>query len=295
MPDNRSEVSSTPLRPSSPMSTPRWRQSLRDFLQRRSVQATIITLIVINAITLGLETVPAAMEAAGPLLVALDHAVLAVFVAEIVLRLVAWGGRFFRDPWSIFDFIVVGIALLPATGALSVLRTLRVLRVLRLISTVPRMRRVVSALLSAIPGMGAIIALMSLIFYVGAVVATKLFGSSFPEWFGTLGNSLYTLFQVMTLESWSMGIVRPILEVYPYAWLFFIPFILIATFTMLNLFIAVIVNAMQSEHAGAVAEAEQNAHDERASLLEEIRAVRSEIRLLRDQVQEHRQKEAPSP
>ncbi len=295
MPDNRSEVSGTPLRPSSPKSTPRWRQSLRDFLQRRSVQATIIALIVINAITLGLETFPAAMSAAGPLLVALDHAVLAVFVAEIVLRLLAWGGRFFRDPWSIFDFIVVGIALLPATGALSVLRTLRVLRVLRLISTVPRMRRVVSALLSAIPGMGAIIALMSLIFYVGAVVATKLFGSSFPEWFGTLGNSLYTLFQVMTLESWSMGIVRPILEVYPYAWLFFIPFILIATFTMLNLFIAVIVNAMQSEHAGAVAEAEQNAHDERASLLEEIRAVRSDIRLLRDQVQEHRQKEAPSP
>lgn len=295
MPDNRSEVSGTPLRPSSPQSTPRWRQSLRDFLQRRSVQATIIALIVINAITLGLETVPAAMAAAGPLLVALDHAVLAVFVAEIVLRLLAWGGRFFRDPWSIFDFIVVGIALLPATGALSVLRTLRVLRVLRLISTVPRMRRVVSALLSAIPGMGAIIALMSLIFYVGAVVATKLFGSSFPEWFGTLGDSLYTLFQVMTLESWSMGIVRPILEVYPYAWLFFIPFILIATFTMLNLFIAVIVNAMQSEHAGAVAEAEQNAHDERASLLEEIRAVRSEIRLLRDQVHEHRQNEAPSP
>jgi len=154
--------------------------------------------------------------------------------------------RFFRDPWSVFDFLVVAIALVPASGQLAVLRALRVLRVLRILTIVPSMRRVVGGLLAAIPGLASIGMVLALVFYVFAVITTNLFGGAFPDWFGTLGRSLYTLFQVMTLESWSMGISRPVMEVYPYAWIFFIPFILIATFTMLNLFIGVIVSAMQS-------------------------------------------------
>jgi voltage-gated sodium channel len=146
----------------------------------------------------------------------------------------------------VFDFVVVAIALVPASGPLSVLRALRVLRVLRVLTIVPSMRRVVGGLLAAIPGLASIAGVLALIFYVFAVITTNLFGDRFPEWFGSIGHSLYTLFQVMTLESWSMGIVRPVMEVYPYAWAFFIPFILIATFTMLNLFIGIIVNAMQS-------------------------------------------------
>jgi voltage-gated sodium channel len=210
-------------------------------------------------------------------LIALDRLILAVFVIELGLRIAAYGRRFFRDPWSLFDLFVVMIALMPQAGPLSVLRALRILRALRLISAVPRLRRVVAALLSAIPGMGAIILLMCLIFYVAAVIATKLFGSRFPEWFGTIGESLYSLFQIMTLESWSMGIVRPVLEVYPHAWAFFVPFILIATFTMLNLFIAVIVNAMQSQHNIEVEQAEAAAHEERAVMLDEIRALRRDL------------------
>jgi voltage-gated sodium channel len=224
------------------------------------------------------------MAAAGPVLIAIDRTILAVFVVEIALRIAAHGWRFFRDPWSIFDFIVVAIALVPATGQFSVLRALRILRVLRLISAVPRMRRVVTALLSAIPGLGAIIALLSLIFYVSAVMATKLFGASFPDWFGTIGESLYSLFQIMTLESWSMGIVRPVLEVYSLAWLFFVPFILITTFTTLNLFIAVIVNAMQAEHDREAEAAEAEAKGERGALLEELQAVRRELAELRAEV-----------
>lgn len=258
-----------------------WRGRLQAFVERRGVQNAILWLIVVNAVTLGLETSPTAMAAAGPALIALDRAILAVFVVEIGLRLAAYGWRFFRDPWSLFDFTVVAIALIPASGQFSVLRALRILRALRLISTVPRMRRVVTALLSAIPGLGAIIALLCLIFYVSAVIATKLFGASFPDWFGTIGESLYSLFQIMTLESWSMGIVRPVLEVYPLAWLFFVPFILITTFTTLNLFIAVIVNAMQAEHDRDVEAAEAEAKGERSALLEEVRAVRSELAELR--------------
>jgi voltage-gated sodium channel len=258
-----------------------WRFRARAFVERRAVQNLILWLIVVNAVTLGLETSPTAMAAAGPMLIAIDRTILAVFVVEIALRLAAHGWRFFRDPWSIFDFIVVAIALVPASGQFSVLRALRILRVLRLISAVPRMRRVVTALLSAIPGLGAIIALLSLIFYVSAVMATKLFGASFPDWFGTIGESLYSLFQIMTLESWSMGIVRPVLEVYSLAWLFFVPFILITTFTTLNLFIAVIVNAMQAEHDREAEAAEAEAKGERGALLEELQAVRRELAELR--------------
>jgi voltage-gated sodium channel len=261
-----------------------WRTWVRGFIERREVQSFIVALIIVNGITLGLETSSAVMAAAGPYLIALDRTILAIFVVEIVLRMAAYGWRFFRDPWSVFDFVVVGIALMPATGPLSVLRALRILRALRLISAVPRMRRVVQALLSAIPGMGAIILLMCLIFYVAAVIATKLFGDTFPQWFGSLGESLYSLFQIMTLESWSMGIVRPVLEVHPLAWVFFVPFILVATFTMLNLFIAVIVNAMQSQHNVEQERAEAEAHDERAAILAEIRTMREEVAALRRRV-----------
>jgi voltage-gated sodium channel len=215
-----------------------------------------------------------------------------VFVIEIIARLFVYRGRFFRDPWSIFDFVVVGIALLPATGQFSVLRALRVLRVLRILTIVPSMRRVVGALLGAIPGLISIGLVLLIIYYVFAVIATNLFAVAFPEWFGNLGRSFYTLFQIMTLESWSMGISRPVMEQFPHAWAFFISFILIATFTMLNLFIAIIVNAMQTfsedEHQETVhALAETREHIE-ADLHTEVRALRGEIAELKAWLQQGR-------
>ena len=245
-------------------------------------QRAIIVLIVANAVTLGLETSPEIMASAGPVLVTLDHAMLTVFVIELAIRIGAYGRSFFRDPWSLFDFVVVGLALAPSTENFSVLRALRVLRVLRLITAVPQMRRVVGGLLSALPGLGSVVAILALMFYVAAVMATQLFGNTFPDWFGTLPKSLYSLFQIMTLESWSMGIVRPVMEVYPYAWAFFVPFILIATFTMLNLFIAVVVNAMQSFH-DMEAEHAKASHAEHADLLAEIRALRAELQALKSE------------
>jgi voltage-gated sodium channel len=256
-------------------------------------QRVLIALIMVNAVTLGLETSPWVMDRIGPLLVLLDRTILSIFVVEIVLRLGAYGWRFFRDPWSLFDFVVVGIALVPASEAFSVLRALRILRVLRLISAVPRMRQVVRGLLGAIPGIGAIMALLLLVFYVCAVMATKLFATTFPEWFGHIGASMFSLFQIMTLESWSMGIVRPVMERFPLAWLFFVPFILVATFTILNLFIAVVVGAMQAEHdaeikadqdetRAAMRAAEEVAHTEREALRTEVNALRGEIIGLRE-------------
>lgn len=257
------------------------RANLAQFLRSRTWEQFIIALIVINAITLGLETSPEAMAAAGGLLKAIDRVILGFFVIEIALRLYAFGPRFFRDPWSLFDFAIVAVALMPSSGAFSVLRALRILRVLRLISVVPSLRKVVGGLITSLPGLASIFVLLMLVFYVFAVMATKLYGSAFPEWFGTIGASFYTLFQIMTLESWSMGIVRPVMEVYPWSWAFFVPFIACTAFTVLNLFIGVIVSAMQEEHE-STAEADRAAiHSETSLVLEEIRALRAEVAELR--------------
>jgi voltage-gated sodium channel len=261
------------------------RTRLGDWIESPAVQRAIVGLIVFNAVTLGLETSDNLMARWGNLLHAVDTLVLAVFVVELGIKLYARGLGFFRSAWNVFDFVVVGIALLPASGPLSVLRALRVLRVLRLLSLVPRLRFVVEALLGALPGIAAIGALMLLLYYVFAVMATGLFGDRFPEWFGTIGASMYTLFQVMTLESWSMGIVRPVMAEYPLAWVFFIPFILLATFTMLNLFIGIIVDTMQSmhgkEHAEEIDDIERVIHRDTGPLAEELRALRAELRTLR--------------
>ena len=259
-----------------------WRRALGARLARPAVERALIALIVLNAVILGLETYPPVMERHGDWLRALDAVILGVFVVEIALRVAAHGRRFFIDPWSLFDFAVVGIALVPATGELAVLRTLRVLRVLRMLTLLPSMRRVVGGLVGAIPGLGSVVLLMVLIFYVSAVMATGLFGTNFPEWFGNLGESAYTLFQVMTLESWSMGIARPVIAAHPYAWIFFVLFILITSFTMLNLFIAVIIDATQSE---AGVEASRHVDDQHVMTREEIGALRAEIRALRDAIE----------
>ena len=257
---------------------------LRGVVESRGFQYTITAIIVLNALTLGLETSPAVMGAVGPALLFLDAAFLWVFTIEIGLKLWLYRARFFRDGWNNFDFLIVAVAWLPAAGPLSVLRALRIMRVLRLISVVPQMRSVVSALFRALPGMGSIVAVLGLIFYVAAVMATKLFGDAFPEWFGSIGASMFSLFQVMTLESWSMGIVRPVMEVYPSAWAFFVPFIVITTFSVLNLFIALIVNSMQSlqaETKDSLRAEAVIAHDEREILLRHIESLTEEVRQLR--------------
>src|SRR3712207_5226674 len=176
----------------------------------------IMALIVANAITLGLETSPSVMSEIGPLLHALDRAFLAVFVVELAARMLVHRGAFFRDPWSLFDLAVVGVALVPASESLSVLRALRILRVLRLISVVPSLRRVVGGLVGALPGMGSILLLLCLIFYVFSVIGAKLYGPTNPELFGGLGQTAYTLFQVMTFDDWSAGIVKPLMDEHPY-------------------------------------------------------------------------------
>ncbi len=263
-----------------PDAGPGLRARLGRFVEHPRFTAAITALIVVNAVTLGLETSPAAVAAAGDLLRGVDRAILAVFVVELALRITAHGARFFRGAWNWFDLVIVGISLLPATGPLSVLRALRVLRVLRLVSVVPQMRTVVESVARSLPGLGSIALLLVVFFYVFAVLATKLFGAVHPLWFGDLGASLFSLFQVMTLESWTT-IARGVMQTHEWAWLYFLCFILVSTFTVLNLFIAVIVNAMQEQHAAQVAAGK--AEPTPAERLEiEVRALRVELAQLRE-------------
>lgn len=250
------------------------RSRTKTLVESGGFEKFITAVIVINAIGLGLETSPAVMGTIGGAIVWLDQVAIAIFVVELALKFFAYRLAFFKNGWNIFDLAIVSAALVPAGEQFSVLRALRILRALRLVSVVPSMRKVIVGLFRAIPSIGTVIVMLLLLFYISAVMATKLFGEAFPEWFGTLGASLYSLFQIMTLESWSMGIVRPVMQEFPYAWAFFVPFILLTSFIVLNLFIGVIVNAM--------AEAtDEEAHGEREEILERLKILQDEVSALR--------------
>ena len=186
----------------------------------------------------------------------------------------------------------MSVGLLPQTDGLSALRGLRVIRAMRLLSAFPQMRAVVQALLDALPGMGAVVIMLLIVYYVFGVMATIMYGDVFEEWFGTVGKSVYSLFQIMTLESWSMGIVRPVMREFPYAWAFFVPFIIITAFSVLNLFIGLLVNTMQAaveqdteaefEKLRTLVREETDHVDDAVKVLQdEIRALREELRQAR--------------
>jgi len=238
------------------------RIALAKWVESPPVQRLILAAILLNALILGLETSASLMADYGPILIFIDKACLLIFVIELAIKMFAYRGLFWRNGWNIFDFLVVAIALAPGTGPWAVLRSLRVLRVLRLLTVVPAMRKEVAAFLHSIPGLAGVMAVMIVFFYTAGVLATNLFGATHPHWFGTLGASLYSLFQIMTLESWSMGIVRPVMEVHPWAWAFFVPFIIIATFTILNLFIGIIVSTMQELSTLPDPDEEQSRHED---------------------------------
>jgi voltage-gated sodium channel len=248
-------------------------ERVRRALETQLVQRAIIVVIVVNAITIGCETSTYLSAQIGGLLHVVDRIALIIFTAELAARLYAYRRSFFTDPWNWFDFLIVTIAFVPASGSASVLRTLRILRALRLVSAVPSMRRVVAALLAAVPGMVSIISLLVLMIYVAAVIATKLFGDIVPERFGELPRSLFTLFQIMTGDDWG-NMAKEVIAHKPWAWIFFIAYILMSTFVALNLFIAVVVNAM-NEAEPSPAEAQTQAELRR--LEQDIAAVNAKL------------------
>ena len=259
-----------------------------------NITTTVITiLILLNAVILGLETDDYFTSKFGGILNWADKFILILFSFELMLKFYVYRIKFFHSGWNIFDLLIVIIAWLPTSGALTVLRALRILRVLRLISVVPQLRRVISAIGYSIPGMVSVVGVLGLIFYVASVLATKLFGIHpdpfMQEWFGSIGASAYTLFQIMTLESWSMGVVRPTMELFPWAWAFFIPFIIITSFAVLNFFIGIIVDSMQiAQKDDQVNNEIENSHitmKEYKLLKKQLDELVAEINLLRDKLE----------
>ncbi|NBC20779.1 MAG: ion transporter [Alphaproteobacteria bacterium] len=265
---------------------------------RRTVESDwfrnfIMGLIIANAVILGILTYRTLLDGFVQVLRVVDMAITWVFVTEILLKMIVYRLGFFRSGWNWFDFLVVGISLIPGGQAFSVMRALRVLRVLRLLHIVPMMKQVTEALIRALPGMGAILALLALITYVAAVMATNLFGDTETEevaqLFSDLPRSALSLFQVMTMDGWRFEVVQKVVDDgHPYAWVFFLIFIFVASFLVLNLFIALIVEAlqveqeaMQEEQIEALEEEAEEAHAERAEILTVLKELKQEIAALK--------------
>lgn len=264
--------------------------SIKRLLESSLFQNGIILLIVINSLLIGLETSDYWMLHYGYFIDQVDLIILGVFVVEIILKLVVYHYRFFKNAWNVFDLMIILISVVPAASSFTVFRAFRILRTLRLVKNVPKLRFIIESLLKAIPSIGWIVALLLMIFYVFAVLGTNLYGEQFPVWFGSLGKSMFTLFQIMTLESWSSGIARPVMSEVPIAALYFIVFILVATYTTLNVFIAIVVNTMNEMHHQEIMEEDSRiklfVHDEHEQLKTQIGALSDEIRELKQVIEQ---------
>jgi voltage-gated sodium channel len=258
-----------------------YRERLGSFLEGRNFQSFIVTLIIINSITIGMETSKTWMYNYGSWFDYLDNIILGIFVVELFLKVYAFRLQFFTSTWNLFDFVIVTIALIPSAGPFAIFRTMRILRTLRLLKNVPNLRLIIDALFRSIPSIGWIMVLLLIVYYIFAVLATNLYGDAFPEWFGNIGKSFYSLFQVMTLESWSSGIARPMMKEIPYSNLFFIPFILIATYIGLNIFVAIVVNTMNEMKLKTAKENKDEMHDQ---IMREHEETQNKLEILSKQL-----------
>ncbi|MEZ5892789.1 MAG: ion transporter [Parvularculaceae bacterium] len=249
--------------------------ALQRFVESGAFQGVVLALIIFNAIILGVETFPGIEGKVGAWLLSLDRVIVYAFVVEIGLRIIAYRGAYFRSGWNLFDFLIVVISIGAATSGLAAMRAFRVLRVLRVVTVIPRMRLVVSALLDSIPGIASVGVVLALIVYVFAVIAASLYGPEHPDRFGDVFQAMYTLFQVMTLEGWP-DIAGEVAETHPRSWVFFLSFVLIATFTMLNLFVAIVVRVVEEDSEPVV----DNVIDGQEAIRREISALREEVQAL---------------
>lgn len=251
------------------------REQLGNLVDHPIVQRFIVFVLLLNALTLGLDTSPEVMEKYGDLITRINEIIPIIFVIEVGSRLIARGKRFFKESWNVFDIVIISISFLPSGSAFSALRALRILRVLHVISLVPRMRHVVAAMIKSLPQIGSIVALLLIISYISSVIVTHLYGQPYPELFGSIGLSMLTLFQLMTLEGWAAEVVRPVMETHPYSVFLFIPYMLMTAFAILNLFTAVLVDSMQVLQNSYT---EDKSDQETAHVLhEELEALRGEM------------------
>lgn len=257
------------------------RQFARRIVEARWFEPWMVALILFNGVLIGLETSLDIMRDYGHWLELGNHVILGVFIVEAALKITAVAPRFrryFGDGWNLFDFSVVVLSLLPATGEFAlVARLIRVLRVLRLVSAMPQLRLIVATLVRSIPSMGHVLMLLAIIFYIYAITGFHLFHQHDVEHWGSLGAALLTLFQIVTLEGW-VEVMEQALESRPWSWIYFVSFVLIGTFVVLNLFIAVVVNNLEASKAAELeALAGPVTHDD---VLDELERTRDALQAL---------------
>ena len=253
----------------------------RRIIEARGFEPFMIGLILFNAVLIGLETSHAVMQQHGSLLHFANDVILWVFVVEAALKITAVAprfGRYFGSGWNVFDFTIVVLSFLPFTEEFAlVARLIRVLRVLRLVSAVPQLRLIVATLVRSIPSMGHVIMLMSIVFYIYAVTGFHLFHEVDAKHWGSLGAALLTLFKIVTLEGW-IEIMNAVIEAQPWSWIFFVTFILLGTFVMLNLFIAVVINNLEASKTAALEDLRDPVtHEE---VLDELKRTRDALAAL---------------
>ena len=223
------------------------KNKLKTFIENKFVNNFILGVIIYNSIILGLMTYPALNNQYGLFLHYSNWCCVIIFTVEIIIKLYVYGKAFFRDGWNNFDFILIAISWIPTGGVFSsfrAFRVLRALRALRLVTRLQKLRLIVQAIIESIPNVAWASVLLGLIFYIFAIMGTTMYAENFPVYFGSIGKSMFTLFQIMSLDDWSTEIARPITEFHPFAWVYFISFILVSAFIVLNVIVGVIVNAI---------------------------------------------------
>ncbi|MCR4688026.1 MAG: ion transporter [Saccharofermentans sp.] len=258
-------------------------KSLKKAADSKYFQGFILFVIIFNAVIMGIETIRGLSEGAVSALALINNICLWIFIIEMIVKLLAYGTDYFKDPWNWFDMVIIAVSLLSGLAFMSAFRAVRVFRVVKslkalrgtkLIGSVKHLQVIIAAIIKSIPSIMWTAILLMLIYYIFALIGVNLFGEQFYDWFGTIGKAMYTLFQVMTLESWSMGISRPVMEVYPYAWAYFVPFVLLSSFIIMNVVVGIVVNAISEVTEDNKAEEEKVTETD---LIMEIRALKEHL------------------
>lgn len=261
-------------------------ETLQKALAWKHTQKIITFVIILNAVVLGILADRSLSPEQVFLLEAIDKACLVIFVIELVAKLLVYRRNFWSDSWNIFDFVVVASSIIFISSSVSIIRAFRIFRLLKALAEFPELQILVSAMLKAIPSMSWALVLLFIIFYIFAVFGSALYGETFPELFGGVGGSMFTLFQVMTFESWATAVARPIMEVHPYAWVYFLVFILLTSITLLNVMVGIVVEAVGTiSEAAKKKQAAKDAEKASADLLE-ADEVGKEIRKHFEQIEE---------